>query len=400
MASIPIEEPRPTPGRRSRSVLFATGFRPFFLLAAWFAAIALVVWLASWIGQVSFDPPAGIVRWHGHEMLFGFATAGLAGFILTAVPNWTGTRPLGGAPLALLVLIWLAGRVGMAGLLPLPYGAIADAAFLPALAVAVAPAILRRSVARNGVFVLVLLVLAMVNAAFHADFARFDADRALRLAIGLFAILIGLVGGRIVPAFTQSGLRVSGRAVTIVARPRLDRAAVLVLVLAVAADAAGLPPAVCGAAAGIAAVLHALRLSHWQGWSAHRLPLVWILHAGYLWLVIGMALLAASHLGLVDDSAHLHAWGAGAVGTMLLAVMSRASLGHAGRDLVADAATVVAYGLVTVGAALRVAAAVAAGPAYGDWVLAGGAAWSLGYLVFAVRFLPVWLRPRQDGRPG
>ena len=400
MGAIPIGEPRPPGQRSARVVLLASGFRPFFLLASWGAALAMPVWLASWLGALDFDPPAGIVLWHGHEMVYGVAAAGMAGFILTAVPNWTGTRSLSGLRLGLLVALWVAGRAAMAELVPPPYGAPIDVAFLPVLAIAVGPAILHGSRARNGVFVLLLLVLCAGNGAFHANVAWFGASEALRAAIGMFALIIALVGGRIVPAFTQSGVRAAGRTVAIGPAPYLDRVAIIVLLAAVLADSGGIAATPCAILAGAAALLHGVRLFRWKGWRAIDLPLVWMLHAGYAWIVIGAALLAAKHLGVAHPSAALHAWGAGAVGTMLIAVMSRASLGHGGRDLVADATTVAAGTLVIVGATLRVVGALVDSSVHHLLLTAGGIAWCAGYLTFAVRYVPIWLRPRVDGKPG
>ncbi|MCC7275214.1 MAG: NnrS family protein, partial [Alphaproteobacteria bacterium] len=396
MATVSIEEPA-ADERRPRLTLLASGFRPFFLLAAWYAALALPLWLAAWTGTVDFAPPMGAHLWHAHEMLFGFAAAGLAGFLLTAAPNWTGTRPLSGAPLALLVAVWIAGRAGMLGLLPPAVAVAADLAFLPLLGLCVGRAIVARSGRRNGVLLVFLLALTLANAAVQLDLGVVDGTAALRTGVGLLVVLIGLIGGRIVPAFTQSGLRMAGHAATIAPAPTLDRLAVLALAVAVVADAAPVPAYLVAAAAGLAAVLHAVRLARWQGWRAGGLPLVWVLHLGYAFVVAGAALLAAARLDLVPASAALHAWSAGAVGTMLLAVMSRASLGHSGRTLAAGPALVAAYVLVVAGAALRVAGAAAEGEATLPLTLLGGAAWSLGYLTFAVAFLPVWLRARADG---
>ncbi|MGE0719995.1 MAG: NnrS family protein [Alphaproteobacteria bacterium] len=323
-----------------------------------------------------------------------------AGFILTAAPNWTRTPPIAGTPLALLAGLWLFGRIGLAGLLPSPWAVAADVVFLPALALAVGPTIIRHSGLRNGALLGVLLGLAACNAAFHLDLAPLDAGAALRLAAGIFVLLIAMIGGRIVPAFTQSGLHVAGRAATIGASGVLDGLAIGVLALAVALDAAEAAPATCAAAAGTAALLHAVRLARWQGWRTADLPIVLVLHAGYAWVPAGAALLAAAHLGWLPRTAGLHAWGAGAVGTMLIAVMSRASLGHGGRVLAPDASTVAAYCLVFAGAALRVGGAVAGGRSEMALLTLGGGAWSLGYLLFGLRFLPIWLRPRADGRPG
>ncbi|WP_119419129.1 NnrS family protein [Desertibaculum subflavum] len=406
MATIRIEEPLPQ-GRRlaptSGFMLFAYGFRPFFLAAGIYPPVALMAWIGSFAGwwSVGGDQP---MLWHGHEMMFGFLAAAFAGFLLTAVPNWTGTTRLHGAPLAGLFALWLAGRVVMwlPDLVPPVAQAAVDLAFLPALALAIGLPVFTRSRARNGAFIVLPLAFAAANAAYHAAALGFDIDglAALHVAIDLMLVALTVIGGRIVPGFTQSGLRMAGNMVTIAAAPWLDRAAILSIMAVVAVDLIGLDGQFAAAILCVAVAIHAARLLRWQGWLAWRLPLVWVLHVAYLWLVAGLALRAAGALGLVPAAAGLHAITAGAMATMIVAVMTRASLGHTGRLLQSSPAIVAIYLLVIAGALGRVLSALAPGESYLVATVAAAALWALGFLLFAIVYFPVLVGPRADGREG
>ncbi len=381
--------------------LFQYGFRPFFLLAGLYAALAVPLWLAVWRGDLGWQPAMPASIWHAHEMLFGFATAALAGFLLTAVPNWTGTAAIKGPRLMLLVVVWLAGRIAAYSPDALIF-TVVDCAFLPLLALMVGPGIILRSGKRNAVMVVILLVLAAINAGVHFDGFGLDglsAAWALRLGIAVFALMIGIIGGRIVPAFTLGGMRMAGRPLEITAWRATELGSILSLLAFALATAVQGPDTVLGLFAAVAGLCNLLRFLRWQGWKTWRVPLVWVLHAGYGWLVIGLLLTAATHLtALVPEPAAIHALTAGAFSTMILAVMSRAALGHTGRQLVAGRAVTAAYHLVLCGVLLRVAAPFLAAEA--TLLTLGGALWSLGFLVFALRYAPILLRGRPDGRPG
>lgn len=406
MASIRIEEPLPR-DRRVAPVpafaLFAYGFRPFFLAAGIYPAVALAAWIGSFAGwwAVGGDQP---MLWHGHEMMFGFLVAAFAGFLLTAVPNWTGIPRLHGPPLIGLFALWLAGRVAMwlPGLVPPLVQATVDLAFLPAFALAVGIPIFSRSRARNGAFIVLPLAFTAANVAYHAAMLGFAVDgvTALHIAIDLMLVALTVIGGRIVPAFTQSGLRMAGVMVSIPAAPALDRAAIVSILAVIVLDLSGLPGIVAAIVFLVAAFVHGLRLVHWQGWLAWRLPLVWVLHLGYLWLVAGLALRAAGALGLVTPVAGLHALTAGAMATMVVAVMTRASLGHTGRLLASSPGIVAVYLLVTLGALGRVLGAALPVGDYTVTMAAAGLAWGLGFLLFAAIYAPILIGPRADGREG
>ncbi|MBI3708592.1 MAG: NnrS family protein [Proteobacteria bacterium] len=399
-----IEIEQSAAAQTPRRALFAYGFRPFFLLAGLFAATSPLFWLFIWYGWIEFAPVTMPSLWHAHEMVFGFAVAAIAGFLLTAVPNWTALGPIRGGRLMLLTGMWLAGRVLalMPGESTAPLYAAVDLAFLPLLAAFVAPSIVMRSARRNGVFLVFPAILFVANLAYHGEALDWDVASAawgVRLAIGVLLVMIAVVGGRIVPAFTIGGMRMAGRPVAIEPAPRLDIVAILSLVVMVALEASGAEDVVIAAAAAVAAVLHAARLARWQGWKAGAVPLVVILHVGYAWLVVGLALKAVAGLSdVAPNTAALHALTTGCIASMILAVMSRASLGHTGRPLVAGRLTVVAYALVTLGAALRTLSPILAP----DLPLLGlaGLTWSGGFAVFVAVYWPILLRPRPDGRPG
>ena len=382
--------------------VLAYGFRPFFLLAALFAALAIPLWLAAYMGAVALPTPLPATLWHGHEMLFGYGTAVLAGFLLTATPGWSGRPPVKGAALAALVLIWLAGRVASSagGAIPGIAAAI-DLAFLPALAVAIAPA-LQAAPRRNLVFLPVLGVLVLANLAVQLDALDLlpgAGPTALRAALDLFVLLIALVGGRIVPAFTKSALATRGEADRVRPFSARDKFAIGSIVTLLLADLVGLTQ-VTGVVALGAALLNGWRLQGWGGSRTLRQPILWVLHLGYAWLAIGLAWRGLVDLtGFVPPADGLHGLAIGAVGTMTLAVMSRATLGHTGRPLHAPRLIVASYLLVSAAAIVRLVAALAPALALPLLVLSG-ASWSLAFLAFAIRLGPALMRPRADGHPG
>jgi uncharacterized protein involved in response to NO len=387
-----------------RLALLAYGFRPFFLLAAFYAAFAIPVWLILMIDAGALPTALAPMQWHAHEMIFGFVLAGIMGFYLTAVPNWTGAPPLRGAALGILVALWLAARAAMWLSGVLPAGAVALLAIAPplGLAVFVLPTLARARQRRNLMFLVIPLALAGAILLVHLEPLGWTDDSArtgLQLGIDLALLLITVIGGRIVPTFTANALKARGDGVLPRSVGWLDRLAILSVAALLVADltehALGI-----GIAALAAAVLNALRLAGWRPLRTLGTPLLWVLHLGYGWLVAGFALKAVAALtDALPASAALHALTIGAVGTMMLAVMSRAALGHTGRPLVAQPATVAAYGLVSLAALLRIAAAVSP-----EWYLplvqAAGVLWSLGFALFLWDYAPILLRPRIDGKPG
>ena len=337
------------------------GFRPFFFGGALWAVAALVLWLCALAGAIElpsrFDPFA----WHRHEMLFGFIGAVISGFLLTAIPNWTGRLPIAGPPLAALFVLWVAARAAVlfsAATGPVLAAAL-DVGFFITLAALAAREVLAAK-NRNLPIVLLVLLFGAANAADHAAAAGWLADDGLgvRGAISLVVLMISLIGGRIVPSFTRNWLVKHGVKDRLPGQPgRFDFATIAVTALALLAWIAALSSRAAGAMLVGAGLLQAVRLARWGGLRAWRDPLVLILHVGYFWVPTGLLLLGASLLGaLIPTSAAIHALTAGAMATMILAVMTRATLGHTGRELKADGPTVLVYILITAGALLRVAA--------------------------------------------
>lgn len=403
MATIPLQEPvyRGKPG----PLFFAAGFRPFFLFAGIQALVMLPLWLAVYVGAVDLHLPFGATVWHGHEMVFGFAAAAVGGFLLTAVPNWTNTHHVSGRPLMVLFALWLAGRVAftLAGVLPAALVAVLELSYMPVLALLLAKPLIAAGKARNIVFLPILALFLVADAVVLAGalWGVGDAMRGVYLGMALVLVMIAIVGGRIIPSFTQNWLRMQGRPVEVTPIGWIEKGGAQGSVLLAGVLTALVPSS---AAAGVvllaAAAIHLLRLSRWHGHKTLGNPILWVLHVGYLWLGIGLALLgAASFVDALPVSAAVHALTAGCIGTMVLGVMSRAALGHSGRPLEVSKATVAAYVLLSVGAVLRVAAPLLPAAQIG-LTHAGGSLWALAWLLFVVVYFPIVTRPRADGRPG
>ncbi len=399
-----MNTPEPLTPKRAW-VPFAYGFRPFFLLSGLYAVVAIALWVATWPGGRFAIAGAPAMFWHGHEMVFGFIGAAIAGFMLTAVPSWTGQRGFAGRPLMLLVFLWLAGRaVFLAGdAVPFALLAVAELAFLPGVVAMVGPS-LARTANRNRPLIIVLSAFWLLDAAFLYGLGTGNplvCMIALRGAIGGVLVLITVIGGRIVPAFTGNALRAAGVEATLRSPAGLGRATIGAT-LAWAIAAAFSPLGVWAALlAAVAAALHLARMAGWQGWRTGRMPIVWILHLAYAWLPVGLALHAVFIATGAPWAAHwLHALGAGAAGMMILAVMTRAALGHTGRPLRVSGAIVVAYSLLLVAVLVRVFAAVIPGLAYPTAIHLAGGLWVLSFGLFVITYTPVLLLPRVDGKPG
>jgi uncharacterized protein involved in response to NO len=387
--------------RTRRCALFAYGFRPFFLLVGIYGVLSVGAWILMWYGRLELPVAWPPTIWHAHEMIFGFAMAGIAGFILTAVPDWTRSPPVRGGYLVFLVALWLAGRAVMWASAALPLGAVAavDLAFVPALAAPAARALLKPGARRNLPIFGLLMLFVAANALTHAEALGLPPDAARTgstLGLGVVLVTITLIGGRIIPAFTTNALRRRGATRLPRKLPVLDAlsvASVMVAVVAWLFDAAAVP-------AFIAAALNAARLLLWRPWATLFSPILWVLHLGYAWLVAGLVLTGlAGVLDGVPPAAPIHAFAVGAVATMLLAVMSRAALGHTGRPLVAHPATTAAYVLVSLAAVLRICAALAP-ETHAAALGVAGAAWVVAFALFVTVYGPVLVSPRVDGRPG
>jgi uncharacterized protein involved in response to NO len=378
-------------------------FRPFFLLNAVFAMLAMVVWLLTLHGMSFGGMPANVVAWHGHEMLVGFAMAAIAGYILTAVATWTDRPPVQGALLGLLVLAWLLGRVAMllSGWLTAVWVMSIDMLFPLLLIILIAREVFGAGNSRNYPIVLIASLLALFNFLFHAANAGWipmsvDGQRlALYLLIHLVLLLVTVIGGRIIPNFTANWLRENGHKNLPVISPLVERATI-VLTLSTGLFAALVPfDPLTGVLALGAAGAHALRLARWCGLATRKEPLLFILHIAYAWLPIGYLLTACAVFGWgVPATAALHALTAGAISMMILAVTTRVALAHTGRKLQAARLTVFAYGALLIAGLLRVVSP------YADHYLlllnASVLAWVLAFGLFLVVYFPVLTGPRVD----
>ncbi|HZU89237.1 MAG TPA: NnrS family protein [Stellaceae bacterium] len=379
--------------------LLSAGFRPFFLAASLWAAVAIPLWLAAFAAGLALPSGLPAVVWHVHEMVFGFAAAAVAGFLLTAIPNWTGRMPLQGGPLCGLVALWAIGRLAVlfSALCGAPLAALADLSFPAAFLGVVAREVVAGRNWRNLPMLTALALLLIGNLLVHLGALGLAATAELgnRLGLATLWMLISLVGGRIIPSFTRNWLA-KARPETAPPAPagRLDRAVLAVtgLALLLWVGAPDLPATAW--AMLVAGMAVALRLSRWRGAQTLREPLLLILHVGYGWLACGLLLLGANGLcALLPATAALHALTVGAIGTMTLAVMTRASLGHTGRPLTAGPGTRTIYVLITLAALLRVLSPLAGGQTVLALWLAG-MAWSGAFGLFALLYGGALARPR------
>ena len=388
-----------------RWALFGYGFRPFFLGAGMLA----LLWIPWWAASLTWGMPLATawppVLWHGHEMLFGFITAAIAGFLLTAVPSWTGSRGFAGWPLRLLAALWLLGRIAVAtSVLWPPYlVAVLDLSFLPALTGFVLPPLLRER-NRNTPLLAVLLAFWFVDGTFYCGLFRGDAAlllHALHIGIDIVLLLVTIIGGRIVPAFTNSAFKQHGVTIAVRASAIMTPLVIVSMLAVIIVDVYWPDGQLAGIVAALAAIAHAMRLAQWRGMRTLSMPIVWVLHLGYLWLPVGFALKALSLLTHLAFAAYyLHALTIGAATTMILAVMTRASLGHTGRPLLVEQPVALAYVLLAAATVVRVFAPMLHAIPYAYVIAMAALLWSLAFGIFIAVYAPILVRPRKDGKPG
>jgi uncharacterized protein involved in response to NO len=395
----------PAPTASPRLALFAYGFRPFFL----FAGIIALAYIPWWVGSVALGWPLSTtwapMLWHAHEMLFGFIVAAIAGFLLTAVPSWTGQRGFAGRPLAGLFALWLAGRLAIlaSGQLPSWLPSAIDLAFLPTLAGMIAGSLLRAR-NRNWPLLGVLGLLWACNVLFHVALLHLDvplAARAVRIGIDVVLVLVTLIAGRTIPSFTSNAMKAVGHVPAHRPWSWLTPATLVAMIAAGLADALVVDGALGATVALVAAALHIARLFQWRAPLKRMTPIVWVLHLAYAWLPIGLVLRALMLLtGGAVAAFWLHALTIGAVTLMIAAVMTRASLGHTGRPLVVAPATTASYLLILSAAAARVFGLGAFGMRYPLVLVLSGLLWLAGFSLYLVVYGPILSRARADGHPG
>ena len=387
------------------NAMFAYGFRPFFL-ALGVSAVVLVPW---WAASFAFGIPLGSdwppTLWHAHEMLFGFIAAAIAGFLLTAVPSWTGQRGFAGWPLMIIAGLWLLGRglVSTSRFWPPLIVAATDLAFLPVLAILIARPLLRAR-NRNLPLLAVLAVLWTTNATFYAALFARDATRAmlaLHIGIDVVLVLVTVIGGRIVPAFTSSGLKARGEQVALHAWRGTTPVVIGLMVIVTIIDAIAPDSTVAGWVALAAGLAQAIRMLQWRTLRTLRVPIVWVLHLAYAWLPVGLVLKALALLRHDAGAAFwIHALTIGALATMILAVSTRAALGHTGRSLVVAPSIAISYLLLAVAAVIRVFGLVWWPHNYPAVIVISGLFWTASFVVYLAVYAPILWSPRVDGKPG
>ena len=382
---------------RSGPALLALGFRPFYLLAGAYAALAVPLWLAQHAGALATGSPVPGFLWHAHEMIFGYTFAVIAGFLFTAVRNWTNAPTPAGGALAFVCALWIAARVFVFTPWTLVAAAL-DVAFAVAVAIGIGRPLAAAGNRRNYFFVALVLVLGAAGATLllAANAGRMElAQAGIGLGLDLVTLIIAVMAGRVVPMFTNNAVpgADAGRIAWV------ERIALASLVALAAADVAGLPR-VAGAVALVAALAHGIRLWRWHPWRTLCAPILWILHVSYAWLVLHLALRAGGAFDLVAPNLAVHALTVGAIGGITLGMMTRTARGHTGRMLVAGRAEVAAYVLVQLAAAARVFLPMALPAAYMTSLTLSAALWSAAFALFTARFWPILTQQRADGRPG
>ena len=388
------------PRLRAQSIaLLSYGFRPFFLGAALWACIAMVLWIGLLSGSWSFAIGYGVVAWHAHEFLFGYIAAVMTGFLLTAIPNWTGRLPLQGMPLLALFLLWLAGRAAMllTDWIGTGTAAIIDCVYLITVTAVISREIIAGSNRRNLRVVVLVALTAIANIAFQAEMLISAAPNyGLRLGVAAIVALIMVVGGRVTPSFTSNWLTRQGNQTRPAPFSRFDIGSIALGAVALIAWIAAPDRSATAALLFVMAVAQAARLSRWTGARTWREPILFVLHLGYAFVPLGALVLSISIMWprIVPTSGALHAWTTGAMGLMTLAIMTRASLGHTGRDMSTTPTTVAIYGAMLVAALARMAAPLLPAFYYQMLLIAGGA-WFLAFALFVVAYGPLLMRANE-----
>ena len=402
MSHTTTEKTRPKGGiprglSASGPILFSYGFRPFFLGGAIWACVAMMLWIAAVSGNIDIGGEYGARAWHAHEMLFGFGSAIVAGFLLTAVPNWTGRLPVSGPPLMALFLLWCAGRIAL--LIPDTMGVLPsvflEAAFLPTmLAVCIREIVAGRKWADLKV-IAGLGALTLANICFHYETIAADGpDYSERLALAGLTMMIVIVGGRMLPSFTRNWLSKAGRTDFPVPYNKFDTAAIVLAIPAFMLWIVVPESPLTAGAALLAASLHIVRLGRWRGWTTCGEPLVVVLHLAYGLVPAGLLAIAASAAQVIDGTSAIHVLTVGTVTTMMLAVMTRATRGHTGRELTDSGMTCMCFSAIFLCALIRPAAEFA--PAYAILAYSVAAAlWIGAFALYLVEYGPMLVARRK-----
>ncbi|MEO8805600.1 MAG: NnrS family protein [Burkholderiaceae bacterium] len=390
-----IEEPVLAP--MGRLALWDMGFRPFYLLASVFAALSIPLWALQFSGLLGNTYLAGPI-WHAHEMLFGFTLAVIVGFLFTAGRSWSNQPTPTGWTLGGLCALWLAARV----LVLTPFAvaaALVNVAFPLAAAIALAIPFVKAGNRRNYFFVGLLALLSVAAGVVHLSqlgVINLPARPGITIALDVVLFILAVMGGRVIPMFTNNGVPGAGAA----KQPVVEKAALGLVLALLAADVLGLKGIFLALLATAACAAHAWRWALWRPWKTRRAPLVWVLHLAYLWVPVHLALRAFAELGLVTASSATHALTVGAAGGLIIGMMTRTARGHTGRPMLADRCDAACYGLVLLAALVRVGVPLFLPAQTIHAVLFSSVLWSAGFGLYALRYWPALSRPRLDGKPG
>jgi uncharacterized protein involved in response to NO len=383
------------------AVVFNLGFRPFFLSSGVFAVILMALWVPAFTGGSALSTYYGQIGWHSHEMIFGYTVGVIAGFLLTAVRNWTGRPTATGASLAALITVWLLGRIlpFFSTTMPAWLISVVDLAFLPALTASIAVPLVRHGEKRNLLFVPLMLGLFAGNLLVHLELLGLlpaVARHGIFLGLYLIILLIVIMGGRVIPFFTERAL--SG--VVIKRRPVLEWLAPWSVIAFMLAEILFPSSKVAGALAGLAGIINGVRVISWYSQRYWQVPLLWVLHLGYGWIVVGFLMKAAASFGLIPAQFTIHAFTVGGIGVLTLGMMARVSLGHTARPLKVGLSMAVAFALLNLAAIFRGVLPAFLPLWFSQLILLSGLLWIAAFLVFVIVYTPILTQPRIDGQLG
>lgn len=381
--------------------LFALGFRPFFLLSGLFAIFSIALWVPMFVGWLPPNSYYGPIGWHSHEMIFGYSAAVIAGFLLTAARNWTQMATAQGWTLVALALIWGFGRIlpFFPSVVPPAVIALVDLSFLPALAVGIAAPLVRHGERRNLLFLPLIAAFWSANLLVHLAILGVMpnlAHQAVILGLDLIVLLIVIMGGRVIPFFTERALE----GVLIKRWRVIEWLAPISVIAFTTAEFFFIDARIAGVCAGFAAIVNGIRLGGWYTRRFWRVPLLWVLHLGYGWIVAGFLLKTGSALGVIAPQFTLHAFSVGGIGVLTLGMMARVSLGHTARPLKVGAWMTIAFGAVNLAAVTRGLMPILYPQWFLHFVILGGVLWVAAFAVFTIVYAPILMQPRLDGRSG
>lgn len=379
--------------------LFNLGFRPFFLLSALFAVILMAVWILLYTNAVQLNSYYGFIDWHSHEMLFGYAAAVIAGFLLTAVRNWTNVDTISKTPLAVLAGVWLLARILPFTPAPGILIALVDVSFFFFLALAIAHPIIKVKQWSNLIMVAILgafMVADILVQSQHLGLMEGGVTAGNTLALYSVLMIIQVLTGRVMPFFTRAVVP----GTKVIERPQLEQVLLITLILLALADVLALNDLIISLLAGILLVAHTIRVSPWFSKPVLNIPILWVLYAGYLWLLIGFAMKALVAFDLVTNNLVIHAWTVGVVGITTFGMMARVSLGHTGREMIPSRLAIAGFYLLSAAALIRVILPVFFMAQYVLWIELSSVLWVAAFILFTIVYLPVLTQPRVDGGAG